>query len=224
MCSNCEPEELLRLEKIKDYRSFAAKEVMFVRGEKLQYVASVVTGVATLSKTLDNGHTQMVGLLLPSDFIGQPGRTRVEFDVRAATDVTLCCFDHDPFQELLMDMPHIAGRMIDLALNELDAARDWMLLLGRKSAEEKIATFIEMVHRRHQMLHGSGFKSQMMMPLSRGDLANYLGLTLETVSRQLGQLKREGVIEFSDKWHFRILDLVRLQMATGNDSDGGVIY
>jgi CRP/FNR family transcriptional regulator len=166
----------------------------------------------------------MVGLLLPSDFIGHPGRTRIEFDVIAASDVTLCCFDRGPFQQLLTDMPHISQRMIELAMDELDAARDWMLLLGRKTATEKIATFVEMVVRRQNIQRRDGRPIDLTLPLSRGDIANYLGLTLETVSRQIGVLKNDGVLEFIDKRRFRVKDMEGLQRATGDDDDGGVIY
>jgi len=209
---------------MKKYRSFKAGETIFWRGDELTYVASVITGVASLNKGLEDGRTQMVGLLLPSDFIGHPGRTRIEFDVVASSDVTLCCFDKAPFQQLLNEIPHISQRMIELAMDELDAARDWMLLLGRKSAGEKIATFIEMVVRRQHFQRRDGIKTDLVLPLSRGDIANYLGLTLETVSRQIGQLKSEGIIEFEDKRRFRVIDMERLQQATGDDDDGSIIF
>ncbi len=224
VCARCDAEELQRLESMKKYRAFKSGETIFWRGDEMTYVASVVEGVASLNKTLEDGRTQMVGLLLPSDFIGHPGRMRIEFDVIASSDVTLCCFDRAPFQQLLDDTPHISQRMIELAMDELDAARDWMLLLGRKTAGEKIATFVEMVVRRQHFQRRDGLKPDLVLPLSRGDIANYLGLTLETVSRQIGQLKSDGIIEFVDKRRFRVLDIKRLQDATGNDDDGSIIF
>ncbi|MEM1378375.1 MAG: Crp/Fnr family transcriptional regulator [Pseudomonadota bacterium] len=209
---------------MRKYRAFEAGDKIFWSGDELEYVASVVFGVAALNKGLEDGRTQMVGLLLPSDFIGHPGRTRIEFDVVASSDVTLCCFDRAPFQKLLNEMPHIAQRMIELAMDELDAARDWMFLLGRKTAGEKIATFIEMVVRRQQYQRHDGGRVDLVLPLSRGDIANYLGLTLETVSRQIGKLKSDGILEFVDKRRFRVLDIQRLQAATGDDEDGSVLY
>ena len=164
----------------------------------------------------------MVGLLLPSDFIGRPGRTEVAFDVTATTDTILCCFDREPFERMMMDTPHLAQRLMELALDELDAARDWMLLLGRKTAREKIATFIELLARRSNT-DTPGEVGAMPLPMTRDQIANYLGLTLETVSRQFSALKKEGVIDFSDRKTLSILDLPALQDATGNDSDGGMI-
>jgi CRP/FNR family transcriptional regulator len=222
VCARCDAEELEMLESIKTYRSFAAGENILWRGEPFTFVASVVTGVAALSKTLEDGRTQMVGLLLPSDFIGRPGRHEIAFDVTATTDITLCCFDRAPFERLVDKTPHIAHRLMELALDELDAARDWMLLLGRKTAREKIATFIELLARR-TATDKPGRIDVTPLPMTRDQIANYLGLTLETVSRQFSALKKEGVIDFSDRKHLAIRNMLALQEATGNDADGGIL-
>lgn len=206
---------------MKTYRSFKAGETILWRGEPLKFVASLVTGAASLSKTLEDGRTQMVGLLLPSDFIGRPGRSEIEFDVTATTDVTLCSFDRAPFEKLVEETPHVSQRLMELALDELDAAREWMLLLGRKTAREKIATFIEMLARRAHV-DGEEQGTQVTLYLTRDQIANYLGLTLETVSRHFNALKKEGLVGFSDRRHLHVLDLPGLQDATGDDADGGL--
>lgn len=207
---------------MKSYRSYKAGEVILWRGEPLDFVASLVYGVASLSKTLEDGRTQMVGLLLPSDFIGRPGRKQVDFDVTATTDVTLCRFERAPFETLIEETPHVAQRLMELALDELDAARDWMILLGRKSAREKIATFIDLLARRASFGTGTE-QSHIEMPMTRDQIANFLGLTLETVSRQLNALKKEGIISFTGRKSLDVVDLLALRQATGDDADGGVI-
>ena len=227
VCARCDGDELARLETMKTYRTFPAGTEILWRGEPLDYVASVVSGVASLSKTMEDGRTQMVGLLLPSDFIGRPGRDRIEFDVTATTDVTLCCFARKPFEGLVQDTPHVAQRLMELALDELDAARDWMLLLGRKTAREKIATFLDMLARRSQLNTvaggGAATGAALHLPMTRDQIANYLGLTLETVSRQFSALKKDGIIDLSDRRNVTVLDLAALQDATGDDADGGVV-
>ena len=192
---------------------------MLWRGDGMTYVASVVSGVASLGKTMEDGRTQMVGLLFPSDFIGRPGRAAIDFDVVAVTDVTLCCFQRKPFEALIETTPHIAQRLMEMALDELDAARDWMLLLGRKTAREKIATFIEMLARRQQLANASIPQQVLVLPLTRYEIANYLGLTLETVSRQLGAMKKEGILSFVDRRRFRVADVEALHAASGDDCD-----
>lgn len=224
VCAKCDDDELAALSDIKVYRSYKAGDPIMWRGEPLEMLASVVSGVATLSKTLEDGRTQMVGLLLPSDFIGRPGRSEIEFDVTATTDVTLCCFKHRPFENLVDSTPHLSQRLMELALDELDAARDWMLLLGRKTAREKIATFIEMLVIRSRTADAKDSVQDLALPLTRDQIANYLGLTLETVSRQFNALKKEGILSFSDRRQFTVLDLARLHDETGDDADGGMIF
>ncbi len=223
VCARCDDDELGILEGMKSYRTFAAGDPILWRGEELVYVASVVSGVATLSKTMEDGRTQMVGLLLPSDFIGRPGRQEIDFDVTATTDVTLCCFSRRPFEKLVDETPHVAQRLMELALDELDAARDWMLLLGRKTAREKVATFLEMLARRSRNPDADGTQHEMTLPMTRDQISNYLGLTLETVSRQLNALKNDKIIAFIDRRNFEVLNLAALHDATGDDNDGGMI-
>ena len=221
ICARCDDAELDRLDKTKSYMSFEAGQPIIWRGDDLTHVSSVVSGIASLSRTLEDGRTQMVGLLLPSDFIGRPGRETVDFDVTAVTDVTLCRFERKPFERLVDEMPHISQRVMEMALDELNAAREWMVLLGRKTAREKIATFIEMIVRRDTVpLHAN---IDHVLPLTREEIANFLGLTLETVSRQLSIMRKEGVIAFKDRRSFKIVDLEALHQASGDDADGGMI-
>ncbi|MFN7001703.1 MAG: cyclic nucleotide-binding domain-containing protein, partial [Elioraea tepidiphila] len=109
-------------------------------GDRMEFVGSVVTGIATLTQTMEDGRRQMVGLLLPSDFVGRPGRPVAAFDVTATTDLVMCCFRKKPFEDLMATTPHIAQRLLEMTLDELDAAREWMLLLGRKTARDGGAT------------------------------------------------------------------------------------
>lgn len=218
VCSQCDDDELMRLDGMKTYRSFKAGEPIMWRGEAMVFVASLVHGVATLSKTMEDGRTQMVGLLLPSDFIGRPGRDSIDFDVTAVTDVTLCCFARRPFETLVADTPNIAQRLVEIAMDELDSAREWMLLLGRKKAREKIATFLKMLVRRQHIEELGIEKQPLALPLTREEIADYLGLTLETVSRQLNNMKKDGILAFSDRRHFEILDIEALHNASGDDT------
>lgn len=217
ICSRCDTSEISQLDGLKTYRHFSAGETIMWRGEALVFVASVVSGVATLSKTMEDGRTQMVGLLLPSDFIGRPGRRHIDFDVVAATDVTLCCFSRRPFEKMIEETPHLAQRLAEIALDELDSAREWMLLLGRKTAREKIATFLDMLIRRQDIEELGLARPTPALPLTREEIADYLGLTLETVSRQLNGMKKDGILAFSDRRNFEVLDLQRLKEATGDD-------
>ena len=225
VCSRCEPDELDVLEEIKYYRSYEAGQPIIWSGDQLDFVATVVVGIASLTQTMEDGRTQMVGLLLPSDFLGRPGREHSIFDVTAVTDVTLCCFRRKPFEKLLNSTPHISQRLLEMTLDDLDAVREWMLILGRKSAREKIASLLAIIARRNSRLHlGSSDGFDFDLPLTREAMADYLGLTLETVSRQMSALRKDGVIELGGSRKVLIPDFERLIQETGDDSDGGTLH
>ena len=214
VCALCEPDELRQLDSIKFYREIDAGAEVIGAGEDAGFVASIVTGVAKLTKTLADGRTQMVGLLFPGDFMGRARRGAAEFDAVAATDLRLCCFSRAPFQRLMAETPHLESRLLEMTLDELDSAREWMLLLGRKTAREKVASFIRLLANR---AHGDRGPAQreITIPLTRAEMAEYLGLTIETVSRQMTKLRSDSVIDFANARSVAILDRDALEEAAG---------
>ncbi len=225
VCARCEADELARLEDIKYYRRFEAGQTVIWSGDRMDFVGSVVSGIATLTQTMEDGRTQMVGLLLPSDFVGRPGRQSAAYDVVATTDVVMCCFRKAPFEDLMERTPHIAQRLLQMTLDELDAAREWMLVLGRKTAREKIASLLSIIARRDATLNMAGLDGPVTfdLPLTREAMADYLGLTLETVSRQVSALKKDGIIQLEGKRHITVPDMSLLLEEAGDDTDGGML-
>jgi len=225
VCARCGTDELTELEAIKYYRSYEAGQTVIWSGDRMDFVASVVTGIATLTQTMEDGRRQMVGLLLPSDFVGRPGRPNAAYDVTATTDLVMCCFRKKPFEDLMVRTPHIAQRLLEMTLDELDAAREWMLLLGRKTAREKIASLLAIIARRDATLALKGTQGPLTfdLPLTREAMADYLGLTLETVSRQISALRKDGVIILEGKRHVTVPDFAALLEEAADDSDGGFL-
>ncbi len=225
VCAYCGPAEIEYLDAIKSYRTFRPGEEITAVGETTDFLGSVVTGVVSLSRIMADGRRQMVGLLFPSDFIGRPMRPQAPYDAIAVTEVRLCIFSRVRFEALLRDTPSLEQRLLEMTLDELDAAREWMVLLGRKTAREKIASFFALAVRRLAAVRGARLDDRVTLelPLTREDMADYLGLTIETVSRQIGALKKEGVIELTDARHMVIPDYDALLEAAGDDADGGVI-
>ena len=222
VCARCEPDELDRLEEIKYYRTYEAGQTIVWSGDKMDFVASVVTGAATLTQTMEDGRRQMVGLLLPSDFVGRPGRDGTKYDVVAVTNLVMCCFRKAPFENLIATTPHISERLLEMTLDDLDAAREWMLVLGRKTAREKISSLLAILARREMVSETkSGRSVRFTLPLTREAMADYLGLTLETVSRQMSALKRDGIIFLEGKRNVLVPDFDGLMDEAGDDSDGG---
>ena len=225
VCAYCEQPDLVKLDAIKSYRTFKAGETITWAGDEMSFVGSVIYGVATLTRTMVDGRRQMVGLLLPSDFVGRPGRATAPYDVTAASELKLCMFRKPSFDKLIADTPALEHRLLDMTLDELDSAREWMLLLGRKTAREKIASFLAMIGRREAAIlqREAGADLHFALPLTRESIADYLGLTIETVSRQMTALKKDGIIRLEDARHIHVPDFALLLDESGEDSDGGVI-
>ncbi|EKE43349.1 transcriptional activator protein FnrL [Oceaniovalibus guishaninsula JLT2003] len=221
VCSRCSDDELVALEEIKFYRTYPAGSTIVWAGDAMPFVASVVSGCASLTRSMADGRTQMVGLLLQSDFLGDPSRTEARFDVTAVSNVLLCHFDRERFARLTETNAHVRGRLLEMTLDELDAAREWMLLLGRKTAQEKVASLLVIFARRLGQQTPDGL--QFDLPLTREAMANYLGLTLETVSRQVAVLRKTGAIRTQGARHMLVPDLDALLGASGDDDDGDVL-
>jgi CRP/FNR family transcriptional regulator len=217
VCSRCDVSELRELEAIRFYREYEAGQTVACRGDEMQTVSSVLSGTATMTRVMEDGRTQIVGLLFPSDFIGRLGRNRQQHDVVAVSDVTLCCFRKAPFEALVARSSHISTQLLQMSLDALDEARDWMLLLGRKTAREKVASFLLLIRRR---MARSGSELRLELPLTREVMATYLGLTIETVSRQITGLRRDGLIAVEGKRVILIRDLPALMAAAGEDEVG----
>lgn len=213
VCSYSTPEQLVELDHIKFYRDYPPGAEIVGEGEPITALGSIVSGVVALQRTLEDGRRQVVGLLLPSDFIGRPLRDEAPYSAVAVEPVRMCLFDKRRFEELLVTNPSLERKLLEMMLDELDSAREWMVLLGRKTAREKLASFLTMLSRR---LGAGG--ATLRLPLSREAISEYLGLTIETVSRQFTQLRKDGVIELPDSRSVRILDRRALAELSG-DSD-----
>lgn len=217
LCGALTDEEIERFNRIARRRLVPAHQTILSESETPDYFANVVTGVVKLAKTLPDGRQQIVGLQFASDFLGRPRAPHNAVFAEAASDVELCCFPKREFEVMMQAYPGIEHRLFEHTLDELDAARDWMLLLGRKSAAEKVASFLLMISRR--MANAGCSPTQKMgfvqfeLPLTRADIADFLGLTIETVSRQMTRLKTAGVIRIANNRTITVPDIDALEAA-----------
>ncbi|MEO1329364.1 MAG: cyclic nucleotide-binding domain-containing protein [Pseudomonadota bacterium] len=225
VCALCDAKELGELDAANFTRQFAAGQEILGAGTPVAFVGSVISGVVRLTRTMADGRRQIVGLLFPGDFIGRAALGVSDYDAVAASDVTLCAFRRTQFEALLRATPHLERRRLSMTLDELDAAREQLLLLGRKSAREKVASFLALFARRlgHDEEADDGVTRVFEIPLNRDEIGDCLGLTIETVSRQISRLRREAIIEVARNREFRVLDLQALLEETGDDSDGGIL-
>ena len=225
VCAECDDGEFDVLERIKSYVTIPKGGAIVAAGEPLRYLSSVVSGCAAISRTLADGRRQVVGLMLPSDFIGRPGRASVSYDIEALSEVTLCRFERRAFEGIVKSSPNIARRLLTMTLDELDVARDWQVLLGRLTARERVLHFLLSLVRREASEDGLDHRSgpvTLDLPLSREMIADYLGLTIETTSRQFTALRRDGLIETPTARTVYVPDIERIMLETMDD-DGGPI-
>jgi CRP/FNR family transcriptional regulator len=223
ICNALDREEIKTLNKMAMRRTIPSGKMILREGEARTVFANVVSGVVKLTKTLDDGRQHIIGLLFPSDFLGRTFREDNPYFAEAATEVELCIFPADEFERFLRSQPGLEHRLFQYTLSELDACQDWMLLLARKRAEERVASFLLMIAKRlpHLRCCGSPAKAaepSFLLPLSRGEIADCLGLTIETVSRQLTRLKNQGIIGLQSNREISLPNLDRLREIAHQDS------
>jgi CRP/FNR family transcriptional regulator, anaerobic regulatory protein len=192
VCGALEPSELQELDRISQVRNFAAKTMLFDQGALAGSVFNVTEGIVRLYKSLPDGRRQIVGFALPGDFLGLALRDRYSVAAEAVTQVRVCRFARSTFLDYIDVRPHLLRRLHEFAGHELSLAQDQMLLLGRRTAEEKIATFLLNLQTRYARI--GVFSVTVPLPMTRQDIADYLGLTIETVSRTLTRLAREKAL------------------------------
>ena len=218
VCGAMTPDELTRLSRHTTIRQHPAKTILVTEEEPVKSYANLLNGVVKLSKTMADGRQQIVGLQFAPDFVGRPFHAESQVCAEPASNVTLCYFPKNTIEAMLKEQPELERRLLRQALGELDEARDLMLTLGRKSAEEKLASFLYLIARHIDPTIDIRAATEVTfdLPLTRTDIADFLGLTIETVSRQLTKMRKADVIRVENNRHIIIPDLSRLREISGN--------
>jgi len=176
-------------------------KVLFSEGDPAENVYEVVQGTLRLYKLLCDGRRQIVGFLSAGHLLGLANEDSYLYTAEAVTEATICRYARSRFARLVEQVPGFATRVLTATSNELGSAQDQLLLLGRKSAMEKVASFILMM----AGPRGSD-RIEVQLPMTRADIADYLGLTIETVSRTFSKLRQDGVIELPSPSRLRLHD------------------
>ena len=192
ICAALDSQELCALEALAEQSIFAPKETLFLQDHPAHAVYNVTEGVVRLYKLLPDGRRQIVGFALPGDFLGLAMADQYGVCADAVELVTACRFSRVAFSGLLDEKPHLLRRLHEFATHELTLAQDQMVVLGRRTADEKIATFLIGLRNRWARLSRASVTIQL--PMNRQDIADFLGLTIETVSRTLSRFARERAI------------------------------
>jgi CRP/FNR family transcriptional regulator len=215
MCGVLETDELTALSKITRVVRHEAGSQLASEAQPIDSYANVMRGVVKLTKTLEDGRQQIVGLQFAPDFLGRLYTKESAVTAEAASEVDLCRVPRGALERLMADNPALEHRLMQQTLRELDEARDWMVTLGRKTAAEKVASFLHLIATHLDPSHEGEAVRHFDLPLTRGDIADFLGLTLETVSRQLSKLRADQVIAITANRHVDVLDMARLKNRCG---------
>jgi CRP/FNR family transcriptional regulator len=219
ICGALSREGLARINQIARQKNYRDGETIFIEGDEVNYLGNVLSGVVKLSKLLPDGRRQVVGLQFASDFVGRAFKGKATCNAEAATDIELCVFPRKSFEALLNDFHILEEQLFANTLDELDAVRNWLLLLGRRPAREKVASFLFLIARRVPNIGCGADKDADVicfdLPLHRADVADFLGMRIETVSRQITRLKTDGLIEVEQSRTITVPSVSRLEVASG---------
>jgi CRP/FNR family transcriptional regulator len=188
-----EPPQLGRLGRQTARREVEAGAVLVAAGQRVETYANILSGVVKLVKPMADGRQQIVGLQFAPDFLGRPFSDTSEVAAEAGSKVRLCVFPRPALEALVRESPALEHRLHRQALRELDDAREWMMILGQKTAGEKVASLLLLLSARIDPAR-DGPSRCFELPLRRSDVADFLGLTTETISRHLTRLRKSGII------------------------------
>lgn len=214
VCGALTSEQLLHLSKHSNRRTVDAGSELVGESMQTRSYSNIISGVVKLSKMMADGRQQIVGLQFAPDFLGRPFRSENGVSAEAATEVNVCSFPKTVIERMIEGTPELEHTLLEQTLNELDEARDWMLTLGRKTAGEKVASFLLLIAT-HAFPDNESDSVEFELPMSRVDIADFLGLTMETVSRQLTKLRKDDVIRIVNNRHVDVPDIPRLSERAG---------
>jgi CRP/FNR family transcriptional regulator, anaerobic regulatory protein len=213
VCNAIPDAELGRLAAIAIVGEAPSGQCFIDEGEPARNFFSVTAGTAKLFKLLPDGRRQITGFVGAGHFLGLAVSDTYAFSAEAIEPVRYCRFQRPKLRALLDDFPPMEKRLLEVAANELVAAQEQMLLLGRKTARERLASFLLL--QRGQGVPCGHPRQRFSLPMTRSDIADYLGLTVETVSRTLTRLRSEALIDFASQGEVVIIDREALQKLAG---------
>lgn len=198
---------------------FGADEIIFMEGDDADDVWSIAAGVARVVRLMPDGRRQVTGFLFSGDFLGVSfNRSELYgYSAEAVTDATIRAYARRPLERLIDSDPKVRRLFLTEMSHELTAAQDRMLFLAHRSADERVAAFLLYLARRadRTMIDDKGDSDTLLIPMRWGDIADYLGLTPETVSRSMTAFRRDGLIAAVGRTGLRIQDWPNLRARAG---------
>jgi CRP/FNR family nitrogen fixation transcriptional regulator len=196
---------LVALERIGTRLNFSRRAEIYAEGGDADFWYKVVAGTVRICKLLADGRRHIAEFCFAGDCFGIDDASERVYSAEAVDNVIVLRYRRSATEQLVDQNPAVARLLRDTMLRELGSAQGHTLLLGRMSAHERVAAFLlEMFERRDPA-------KVLELPMSRNDIADYLGLTIETVCRILSTLKRDGTIAISNSHRIELLDRSALE-------------
>lgn len=192
ICAALRFDELDELEHLAQTQTYDPRATLFREGDDAAHVYNITKGMLRLSRLLTDGRRQVLGFVLPGEFLGLSLSDRQGFTAETVSAVEACRFERKAFIAYVEKKPHLLRSLHIATAQELALGREQMVLLGRRTAEEKVAAFLLSLRHRYRRIRTCDVT--LPLPMTRQDIADYCGLTLETVSRVFSKLAREKVI------------------------------
>jgi CRP/FNR family transcriptional regulator len=215
------PETVDRLQAMCRVKTNTAGQVIAYPQEETDFIGCVLSGVLRMQKALEDGREHIVGLLVEGDIFGRVFDGAAEFSIEAATDVEYCSFPRTQFESLLAQSPDLERAILLNTTNELDRARQWLIILSHQRIVGRIAGFLLLMcsrfHGIDHILQPRAEGIEIKIPISRNDLANLLGARPETISRSLHALSDKGDIDILEPDRILIRDIKALAQAADED-------
>jgi len=192
-CRCLEEDELKDFEKISIERNFTNKETIFLQEEESRNLYNITEGNIKIYQMLSDGRIQIIGFLYPGDFFGSYKEEKYTYSSEAVGNVKVCVFKQESLDNLLENNITLAKELLHMTSHELTLAQDRISVLGKLKAHERLARFLLNISNQRERI---GWQNNpISLPMTRQDMADYLGLTLETVSREITKLKISNVIK-----------------------------
>jgi len=195
---------------IATVRLIPARAHIYREGERAECVYLISRGVIKSYRELRNGRQQVVAFMFPSDVIGLAVGGHYVNSTQALMASTVYCLRVDVLKESFREDFALQFQFLSKVAHELRESQRQMIGLARRDASGKLATFLERMQN-NKAMHDGPATDAIWLPMNRSDIANYLGLTQETLSRTAARLKRQGIVTFPDRHHAQILDRARLR-------------
>jgi len=213
ICASLEGKELNRFRKSSQVRLVKAGQSIYREMDPAIYLYTVISGEVRLSSLLNDGRRQVTDFRSCGDKLGEQNEGCYSADAEAITDTIMCQTPLSEFQARMSDMPGLRISLMDKMETEINQMRSHLLLLGRKTPVEKVASFL--VERAQKFENADEDVTDVNLSMTRRDIADYLGLTIETVSRTLTTLKMQGVLTIPASHLITVLDMKELKNLAG---------